>query len=671
LNAGKGESNLAGGLALEGTLSGERVERRLAAILSADVAGYSRLMGRDEAGTLSRLKALQRRLIDPKVTEHKGRIVKTTGDGALVEFASVVDAVRCAAEIQRAMLDREAGTPEDERIAFRIGINLGDIIVDGSDIYGDGVNVAARLEGLAEPGGLCISRVVRDQIRDRLPYAFADLGEQSVKNIARPVRAYGLGREAVAALPAVTVPVTAAAQLQRMRSRFALAAVLTALVIAAVAGGGWWAWSTHGERALAPATTGQAKPAPPLSIVVLPFENLSKDPDQAYFADGVTDDLTSDLSRIAGSFVIARTTAFTYKGKAIDVRQIGGDLGVRYVLEGSVRRAGNEVHVNVQLIDAASESHVWADQFDTDRANLAEAQSEITARLANTLHVALIRDASRRVEEAKAIDPDAQDLVLRGWAWMYGPASAESQKQAEQAFAQALQIDPRSIDARIGLAWAMMRKWFVDRVSGRTGPPSEQDQTRVEKLLREALDRDPNRADAYTHMGQLRNVQGRSAEARSELETALQLDPNDGYAARELGVALQSSGQLAAAIVQGEKALRLDPRAPDLGSIYILLASSHLLAGQLDEAVAFGRQSIAANPRNWYIYFNLASALALKGDIDGGKAALEQGLKLLPEINSLAAWRARTTFWQKEPAFRKLCEKTLFAGLRRLGFPEQ
>jgi adenylate cyclase len=290
--------------------------RRLAAILAADVAGYSRLMGADEEGTHERLKAHRRELVDPKVSEHSGRIVKTTGDGMLVEFPSVVDAVRCAADLQRAMIDREAGLPEDRRIRFRIGINLGDIIVESGDIFGDGVNVAARLEALAGPGGICISRMVRDQIRDKLAYAFEDLGEQSVKNIARPVRAYTLRPEAVAEL--------------RTPSVLSIAPIYRPAVV------------------------------PRLSIVVLPFTNLRNDPDEQYFADGITEDLTTDLSRIADMFVIARNTAFTYKGKSIDAKQVGRELGVRYLLEGSVRRSGQQVRVNAQLVDAETGAHLWA-----------------------------------------------------------------------------------------------------------------------------------------------------------------------------------------------------------------------------------------------------------------------------------------------------------------------
>jgi TolB-like protein/class 3 adenylate cyclase len=327
------------------------VERRLAAILAADVAGYSRLMGADEEGTHGRLTAHIRELVEPKIKEHRGRTVKNTGDGLLAEFPSVVDAVRCAVEVQREMAERNAATPVDQRIEFRIGVNLGDVIVEEHDIFGDGVNVAARLEGLAEPGGICISRMVRDNVRDKLDYTFEDLGEQQVKNIARPVRVFALRRKAAAVLPALS----------------------------------------------APASTSSFSPrAPRLSIVVLPFTNLSNDPEQQYFADGITEDLTTDLSRIAGMFVISRNTAFTYRNKPIDTKQISRELGVRYVLEGSVRRSGNQVRVSAQLIDAQTDAHLWADRFDRDTNDLFVLQSEITGRLANALGVELIAAETRR-----------------------------------------------------------------------------------------------------------------------------------------------------------------------------------------------------------------------------------------------------------------------------------
>jgi adenylate cyclase len=350
-------------------LATERVERRLAAILAADVAGYSRLMGADEEGTHERVKVHFRQLINPKIQEYRGRIVKNTGDGLLAEFPSAVNAVRCAAEIQRTMIDRNADIPERKRIRFRIGVNLGDVIVEPEDIFGDGINIAARLEALAEPGGICISRTVREHVGDRLSYPFEDMGDQSVKNIAQPLRTYAISAVAVASLPQVPS-------------------------------------STEESKRITSSTT------PRLSIVVLPFVNLSSDPAQGYFADAITDDLTTDLSRISGTFVIARNTAFTYKSKPVDVKKIGQELGVQYVIEGSVRPVGHQVSVNLQLIDAESGAHLWADRFDVDPANVAEAQSEITGRLARILNLHLVAAADRRIERERVADPDAETLVL-------------------------------------------------------------------------------------------------------------------------------------------------------------------------------------------------------------------------------------------------------------------
>ena len=381
--------------------------RRLAAILAADVVGYSRLIGADEPGALQRLKAIRAELIDPAVERHNGRIVKTTGDGLLIEFGSTVDALRCATEVQAAIGERNAAIAPDKRIEFRIGIHQGDIVAEDGDIFGDGVNIAARLEALAESGGICVSARVQEDAAGKLDLAFRDLGEQRLHNIARPVRAYAIG---IAAKPR---------QAHRIRGAMIAAAALSVVVIAAA----WWSWprdtpalptaqSPPATASPAPAAASAQRPpapeaesAPRLSIVVLPFANLSNDPEQEYFADGITDDLTTDLSRISGSLVIARNTAFTYKGKPTDVKQIGRDLGVRYVVEGSVRRTGDQVQVNVQLIDTESGAHFWADRFDTDRRDLANAQSEIIFRLARMLNIKLIAAEVARSEQRKALDP--------------------------------------------------------------------------------------------------------------------------------------------------------------------------------------------------------------------------------------------------------------------------
>src|ERR1700736_3382549 len=409
--------------------------RRLAAILAADVAGYSRLMGADEEGTHERLKAHRRQLVDPKISEHKGRIVKTTGDGLLVEFASVVDAVRCAAEVQRGMLDREPEATDERQIRFRIGIYLGDVIAEGDDIFGDGVNVAARLEALAEPGGICVSGTVHDHIRDRLPYPLDDLGEQSVKNIARPVRAYALCPAAVAALPAPGAPLSA----------------------------------PIAQRAVAPR----------LSIVVLPFGNLSNDPEHQYFADGITEDLTTDVARIQGSLVIARNTAFTYKGKPVDAKQLGRELGVRYVLEGSVQRSGNQVRINTQLVDAETGAHLWAERFDRDTGDLFALQNEITARIARALQSQLaIAEAARRPTDR----PDALDYILRGRAVLTRPISKENSDEAVRLFETALELDPQAADAAAWLAAAL-----AFRVNDELSELPNDDLYRAERLAVQAF----------------------------------------------------------------------------------------------------------------------------------------------------------------------------------------
>jgi adenylate cyclase len=648
--------------------------RRLAAILAADVAGYSRLMGADEEGTLNRLKAHRRELVDPKIREHHGRIVKTTGDGMLVEFSSVVDSVRCAVEIQRAMIDRNAAAPEDKRITFRVGVNLGDVIADAGDIYGDGVNIAARLEALAEPGGVCISRTVRDHIGGRLPYTFEDIGEQSVKNIAQPVHVYAVSAAAVASLPEVTIPLQRIGPSRRNSSRLA---VLVAGIVAAIGIGiaVWWEWPRGNSVAVSapPPRAAEAKSAPRLSIVVLPFSNLSNDPDQEYFADGVTDDLTTDLSRISGSFVIARTTAFTYKGKPIDVKQIGRELGVRYVLEGSVRRTGDQVRVNAQLIDAETGAHLWADQFDTTRANLPEAQSEITGRLAWTLNMELLRDASRRIEHENAIDPDARDLVMRGWALWYGPQTPKAGQEALQAFERAVEIDPRSIDARIGIA-----RILVGRLTNGWSSSSfqqqavQQEMARAERLLFEAIESDSNQPMAYAILGVLRRTQSRLTESRIAFEKAITLDPNFEWATMQLGWTLLFLAEPADAIAQAEKCLRLSPRDPNIFWRYELLAWSQLVSNHVDASIDLLIKARTANPRVWHFSYGLAGALALRGDLVGAKAALAESLKLRPEVNSLAQWYEYLPWTSKatNPRYWALEDKTLNEGLRRIGFPE-
>jgi TolB-like protein/class 3 adenylate cyclase/Flp pilus assembly protein TadD len=594
--------------------------RRLAAILAADVAGYSRLMGADEEGTLERLKAHRRQLIDPKIAEHRGRIVKTTGDGLLVEFQSVVDAVRCAAEVQRGMLDREPDLPDERRIRWRIGINLGDVIAEGDDIFGDGVNVAARLEALAEPGGLCVSGMVHDQIRDKLPYRFADRGEQSVKNIARSVRVYALRPEAIAALPAS---------------------------------------STQAAPSIP-----QTAATPRLSIVVLPFANLSDDREQQYFADGITEDLTTDLSRIPHMLVISRNTAFTYRDKPVDTKLIGRELGVRYVLEGSVRRSGNQVRINAQLIDAERDAHLWAERFDGDTSDLFALQNEITSRIAVGLNLELIgAEAARPVER-----PDVLDFILRGRAASpnYKPPSRESYAEAIGLGERALALDPQSADAQSWLA-----TWLMGRVMNGMSDTAAADIKRAEDLSARALAASPRSPLAHLAKGQVLRAQGRPAEAIPEYETALAFNRNWLLAITSLGWCRFLTGSLEEAIPAHEQAIRLSPRDPLIGNWYLQIGRVHLLQSRTDEAIVWLEKARNANPRQPEVRASLAAAYAFKGETERAVVELAEARTLGDgdSYSSIARKRARLGFMV--PSVRDLFDATYFAGLRKAGMPEE
>ncbi|HEX3536739.1 MAG TPA: adenylate/guanylate cyclase domain-containing protein [Stellaceae bacterium] len=644
------------------------VGRHLAAILAADVAGYARLMGEDEEGTLAALRLWRREIAEPLIRDCRGRIVKSTGDGFLVEFASVVDAVRCAVDMQRRMAQHNGSIAAERRVEFRIGINLGDIVAEDHDIYGDGVNVAARLEALSEPGGICVSEVVRDQVRDRLRYAFDDRGEHQVKNIARPVRVYAIGPAAIA----VTEPADAPAPRSRLAGLGArsLAAGIAVVVVAGLIAG-WWLWRSGlspqlaQDRAASMRLSGVQGSVPRLSIVLLPLENLSHDPDQDYFADAITEDLTTDLSRIAGSFVIARNTAFTYKGKSVDVRQLGRDLGVRYVLEGSVRRLGNQVQVNVQLIDADSGAHVWADRFETDRRNLTDAQSEITGRLARTLNLELVQAEARRLEQERHANPDARDLVMRGAAIFQREPGISNRQEGQRYFEHALEIDPNLLDAKLWLATALV----VGIADGGSEAP-QADEEKAERLVNEMLLQDPNRSQLHGTIALLRRMQNRLPESRSEWERAIALDPNNSIAYGQLGVTLLYLGEPAATIPLEEKRIRLNPNDPNIAVAYWSMGLAYLLQGKPQEALEWLTRARAANPRVYYYCLDLAAAMALTNDLDGAHGALADALRLKPEISSIKRQRARWAY-TNNPAYRVLAEKTVDAGLRLAGMPEE
>jgi adenylate cyclase len=596
--------------------------RRLTAILAADVAGYARLMGADEEGTLERLKAHRRELIDPRITEHQGRIVKTTGDGLLVEFPSVVDAVHCAAEVQRGMLDRESEVTDERRIRFRVGINLGDVIADGDDIVGDGVNVAARLESLAEPGGICISRTVRDQIRDKVPYKFEDLGEQNVKNIARPVRAFTFRPEAIADLPA---------------------------------------------RAAGPSISIHLPPvAPRLSIVVLPFTNLSDDKEQQYFADGITEDLTTDLSRIPDMLVISRNTAFTYRDKTVDTKQIGRELGVRYVLEGSIRRLKDQVRINAQLIDTETDVHLWADRFDCDADGLFATQTEITSRIAVALNLELVGNEALRPTDR----PDALEYILRGRA-KWSP-SRGSYAEAISLFEKALALDHRSSDARSWLASVLSAR-VLDQM---THSPKA-DLERAAELVSEALAISPRSALAHFARGQVLRAEGRWGDAIPEYQIALAHNPNWVSASAYLGFCKFWTGSIEEALHLYERAIRLSPRDPGIGIWYFRVGLARLVQSRTEEAVSWLEMARDAVPDHANTHATLGSAYALIGDTERAATELAEARKLVGDdrFSSIARLKEIGFFgvggYFGVAKIRTLIEATYFAGLRQAGVPDE
>ena len=607
----------------------QHVERRLAAILAADVAGYSRLTGTDEEGTLVRLRALRKDVIDPTISTHHGHIVKTTGDGMLVEFASVVDAVRCAVELQRQMLERNTGMAADKQINFRIGINLGDVVVEADgDLMGDGVNVAARLENIAPPGGICLSRAAYDQVKGKIAVAMHDRGRQRLKNIAEPVQVFMVDPVG-ARLPSLAKP--------GVRSITLAAAAILAL--AAIGGGGaWYLRGGMGVTSLvtqAPQTVAPPRTAPRLSIVVLPFTNLSGDPGQDYFADAVTDSLTTDLSRIQGSFVIARNTAFTYKGKAIDARQIGRELGVRYALEGSVQRAGDRVRVNAQLIDTETGGHVWSDRFDRPRSNYLELQDDITGRIARMLGLELVVLAARSIELEHQTNPTASDLALQGWAALYKPTTPETREEARRLFERALELDPQTLRAVTGLSLTLAN--LV--INGQSPNPAE-DLRRADALSQQAVRLDPNNAAARAQRARVLQAQRRQHEAAEEYRVSLQINGNIPTTTLFLGETLVFTGRSADAIPLFERAIELSPRDAGLSTWQFEMGRAMILLRRDDEALIWLSKSVATNPRLAYGQLYYAAIMAIRGDLSAARAALATAGRLNPNYMTLAKFRA-------------------------------
>ena len=633
-----------------------KTERRLAAILCADVVGYSRLMGEDEAGTLAALKTHRKEIVDPRIAAHGGRLVKLMGDGMLVEFASVVEATECAIEIQRAMAQRNAAVSKDRRLEFRIGVNLGDIIVDGDDIYGDGVNVAARLEALAEPGGICISRAARDQVRDKLDVVLDDMGEIEVKNIARPVRTFRVVLDAEAPGerdgPARKPPT-------RWRWPAAAAVALAALVVAVL-------WLRPWMPEPGPASVeGTPLPLPDRpSIAVLPFLNLSDDPNQEYFADGMTEDLITDLSKRSGLFVIARNSVFAYKGRNVDVMQVGRELGVRYVLEGSVRRVGNRVRINAQLIDARNNSHLWADRYDGDLDDIFALQDEVSKRIIDELAVQLSPGEEALPTRKETKNAQAHDAFLRGWAH-YLRATPEHYVLAVPFFEEAVRLDPD-----YGRAYAALASIYGNaREKGwQTRLGLTPDDT-LEKAL-EYLERAKAHPTPLGHQvaSGFLSYAGRHDEAIAEAESAIALNANNpaGYFAK--AKALTYAGRPAEAAEAIGKAMRLNPHYPP--DYLFHLGMSRFGMERFDKAAEPLEEARKRVPDHRGTLTFLVATYGYLGRAEEAATALEK-LKQIA-VNAVVDWRSSATVLQANiwPFAEPADLERLRRGLRLGGMPE-
>ena len=633
--------------------------RKIAAILVADVVGYSQLAGTDEDRTLSRLRGLRSDLIDPAIAAHHGRVVKRTGDGSIIEFRSVVDAVRCAVEVQTAMIERNAGMPPEKRIEFRVGVHLGDVVEESDgDLMGDGVNIAARLEGIANPGAICLSEDAYRQVKGRLDLAVTDLGPTQLKNIAEPVRVYALevGAQAHAKVATLSGPAQpSAARAPRKRSALALSALAIALLLAAGAA----AWHFVGANRSPPIASTPPAEAAHLSIVVLPFTNLSGDPTQDYFADGITENLTTDLSRLTGSFVIARNTAFAFKGKNVDARDIGKELGVRYVLEGSVQRDQNQVRVNAQLIDAKSGGHIWAARFDKPLANLFSMQDEIVASLASRLGVELMANEARRAERTP--NPDSMDLYFQGMAWFNKGRNPADIARARDFFERALALDPDNLDAAIGLACADGQAavgYYVDDKAERLES--------VEANLNRVLSRSPNNAQARYCLGRALVQNKRGVEGVAECERALALNPNLASAHALIGLAKLFDGHPEETESHEREALRVSPHDSEAGIWVAYIALAKLYLGDYEGALSLYRRAKELNPNYATGRFLTAAVLVELGRLDEARAEVQAGLALNPGFNIR---RYRAGVQSDNPAYLKRRERRI-EDMRKAGVPE-
>jgi TolB-like protein/class 3 adenylate cyclase/cytochrome c-type biogenesis protein CcmH/NrfG len=587
-----------------------RVDRRLAAILAVDIAGYSRLMGANEEGTLRQLKEHRKELIDPKITEHRGRIVKTSGDGMLVEFVSVVDAVRCAVDVQRGMIERNAKLPVESRIQFRVGINVGDIISDDNDIYGDGVNVAARLEALAEPGGICVSRNVHDQVRDKLSFSFEDIGEQVFKNIARSI---GVHRVSLAEnAPLTVVKSTAAAQKPELAS--------------------------------------SDRP----SLAVLPFANMSGDPEQEYFADGISEDIITGLSKLRWFFVIARNSSFAYKGKTADVKRAARELGVRYVLEGSVRKSGNRVRITAQLIDAATGNHIWADHYDGNLTDIFALQDEITEKVVAAIEPRLLEAEGIRSQNRSPEDLGAWDMVIQANSLFWRLTKAETETAIE-TLRRAVQRYPEYAPARSMLAFVLLISGYLGW--GLMDPQLKEAAT----LAGRAAELDDSDPWAHLALGFVAFVRRRTNVATAEFRRALALNPNFAAAHGYLGWTLAFDGQADQAITHLEEAIRLSPHDPQNAMFNTGLAVAHYLEGRYTDAVEYSRKTLQQRSAFTAGHRIYCASLAQDGQIDEAREALARLKEMHPDLS--IAWIERHVPYTPGP-MAKFLEGMRKAGLQ-------
>jgi len=585
----------------------ERVNRKLAAILAADVVGYSRLMGADEAGTLTALKHHRQAVFDPAVAAHNGRIVKLIGDGTIVEFGSVVDAVNCALSVQRSGDLTPDETPPQPKIILRIGINLGDVIIEGDDIYGDGVNIAARLEPLAEPGGICVSSIVNESIGNRIDAHFQDGGDISVKNIDRPIRV--------------------------------------------------WKWHPTGTSisAAKPDAAKAATNGATASIAILPFTNMSGDPEQEYFSDGITEDIITDLSKIAGLTVIARNSSFTYKGRAVDVRAVGRELGARSVLEGSIRRAGNRVRITAQLIDATSGGHLWADRYDRDLTDIFEVQDDVTQRIVAALKVTLSPAEKAQRSDIGTSSIDAYDYSLRGREFLLGnPKNRGTFEQAKASFLKAIELDPNFAQAYAGLGFAYMFDY-----QNRWSDDPDGSLPLAKRYAEEAIEKNPKLPLARAVAAVTATFNGDLDRAQSQIGLALSLNPNLAMAYNIAGSIRMYAGQPLEAIPVIERAMRLDPAA---NTQYLhFLGMANLLAGKYETAVALFKQRIALVPGTDFSRSALASALGHLGEIDEAHRVWRELKEINPKY-SFSEHLSRLPFKREEDA-RRLGDGLQKAGL--------